>query len=89
MPAGRRGFFYEAWADGQGWLKVLAPASECSRIDAAFLEDERRSMGDIWFRQEYGCEFIDSSECIFDRDLILAAIRDDIEPLFPELMGRR
>jgi hypothetical protein len=83
-PAGRRGFFYETWASGQAWLKVSAPATECSRIDAAFLEEERRSMGDKFFRQEYGCEFIDSSECIFDRDLILAAMRDDIEPLFPE-----
>ena len=83
-PAGRRGVFYETWANGQAWLKVSAPATECSRIDAAFLEEERRSMGDMFFRQEYGCEFIDSSECIFDRDLILAAMRDDIEPLFPD-----
>ena len=88
-PAGRRGFFYEAWANEPEWLKVSAPATECSRIEPAFLENERRSLGDKWYRQEYCCEFLDSSECIFDRDLILAAIRDDIEPLFPELMRRR
>jgi hypothetical protein len=64
----------------------VGPGSECPRIKASFLEAERRSMGDTFFRQEYGCEFLDSSECLFDRDLILSAFRDDIEPLFPELM---
>lgn len=87
-PAGKRGFFYEEWSGSEDWMRVSAPASECARIRPAFLERQQRSGADPLFRQEYCCEFMDSMNCLFDRDLVLSAMRDDIEPLFPELMGR-
>src|SRR5262249_21571126 len=30
---------------------------DCPRITPAFIEDERRSLGDAWVRQEYECSF--------------------------------
>ena len=62
-PFGKRGFFYEAWAHGGAeWERVRVPADECPRIPARFLEEEKATMGERWFRQEYLCEFVDASE---------------------------
>ncbi len=58
-PAGKRGFFYEAWAHGDEWERHTAPATQCPRIRPSFLEEERRAMGEAWFAQEYLCEFSD------------------------------
>jgi hypothetical protein len=80
-PAGKRGFFHEIWtAGGPGWLRVSVPATECARIGAAFLEEERRSLGP-WFRQEYLCEFMGNDDSLFDADLLRSAVRSDIPKL--------
>ncbi len=70
-PYGKRGFFYDAW--------VRVPATECPRIQAPFLEEERAHMGPAWFRQEYLCEFVDSGGTVFNRDLVEAALDDSVE----------
>jgi len=81
-PYGQRGFFYDEWANGgDRWERVSVPASECARIPASFLEEERASMGDRWFRQEYCCEFVGEEGCLFDAELIRRAINYDLEPL--------
>jgi hypothetical protein len=81
-PQGRAGFFYQEWANGGDiWTRVSAPATECVRIDAAFLEEERRTMGDGKFRQEYLCEFVDVDGTLFDRDAIERMFRADVEVL--------
>jgi hypothetical protein len=57
-PYGKRGFFYEAWAKGgDDWARIEVPAERISRITPEFLAQERRAMGELWFRQEYGCSF--------------------------------
>jgi hypothetical protein len=86
-PAGKRGFFYEEWQHGgEDWTRVTVTAAECSRIPAKFLEEERKTMGDRAFRQEYCCEFADADESLFDSDVIRAAITDEVKPLI--LQGR-
>jgi hypothetical protein len=61
-PFGKRGFFYETWENGgKEWERFRAPATECSRIKEAFLEEERATMGERCFRQEYLCEFEDTA----------------------------
>jgi hypothetical protein len=81
-PCGKRGFFYEAWANGgPEWERIRVPASECARIAPKFLEEERATMGDRWFLQEYGCDFTDSEDGVFDRDLVEQAFSDDFEAL--------
>jgi hypothetical protein len=57
-PYGKRGFFYDAWANGgDDWARIEIPASRISRIAPNFLERERRRIGASWFRQEYECSF--------------------------------
>jgi hypothetical protein len=81
-PNGKRGFFYEEWANGgERWTRVEARGEECARIPAAFLAEERETMGDRWFRQEYCCEFVEAEGSLFDEELIRKAIRDDLKPL--------
>ncbi len=75
-PFGRRGFFHETWTDGDDWVRVEAPATECSRIKKEYLDEERKAMGDAWFRQEYLCEFMDDERQMFDRDLLMSALED-------------
>jgi hypothetical protein len=57
-PYGRRGFFHDAWTNGgDDWQRIEVPAEKVPRITAAFLAEERRALGDSWFRQEYQCSF--------------------------------
>ena len=50
--------------------RVKAPATECARYSAAFLEEERRNCPEEYFRQKYLCEFGDTADTVFDRDLV-------------------
>jgi len=81
-PCGKRGFFWEAWERGGAeWERVRATAAECPRISEGFLREERRAMGDRWFRQEYCCEFGDVMGGVFDGDLMERAMSEDFEEL--------
>ena len=59
-PFGKRGFFHREWHGGGAWERVLVTAAQCPRIPADFLDEERRQMGEVWFNQEYLCEFTDA-----------------------------
>lgn len=81
-PNGKRGFFYEEWEHGDAeWYRVSATATECPRISSEFLEEERRSLGAEWFRQEYLCEFVNDGTMLFSPELVDAAMDDDLEPI--------
>jgi hypothetical protein len=81
-PHGQRGFFYETWTrGGDEWERIRVAAEECPRIPARFLEEERQTLGERWFRQEYGCEFVNSSSGLFDRELVERAITAEVTPL--------
>jgi hypothetical protein len=57
-PDGKRGFFYETWAHGgPEWARIQVPAGEVSRIRPEFLAEERRTLGEAYYRQEYECSF--------------------------------
>jgi len=80
-PFGKRGWFYEAWTGTEAWERVRVLAGECPRIPAEFLAEERRALGERWYRQEYECSFEDTIDAVFSHDDILAALCDDA-PLF-------
>jgi len=81
-PFGKRGFFYEEWVGPGNWLRIQVEAQHCPRIPKEFLEEERRSLGDLWFRQEYCCEFIDNQEQLFGREMLDRALDKDVDPFF-------
>ncbi len=82
-PHGKRGHYHEAWRDGgPEWLKIEVTALDCPRISEDFLEQERQALGDLWLRQEYGCEFLETVDQVFRYDDIERALSDEVEPLF-------
>jgi hypothetical protein len=57
-PYGKRGFFYREWHDRLAtWRRVRVTWRDCPRIVPAFIEEEKRSQGKSWIRQEYECSF--------------------------------
>jgi hypothetical protein len=57
-PCGKRGFFWEARAQGgDDWVRVEVPAAQVPRIKPTFREQERCVMGEAYFRQEFCCSF--------------------------------
>jgi hypothetical protein len=82
-PAGKRGFFWETWErGGDRWTRIAVPATECPRISKAFLEEERARKGDRTFRQEYLCEFVQSSDSLFREEDVAGCISDRIPVLW-------
>jgi hypothetical protein len=80
-PYGKRGVFFEEWTreSDQDWERYEIPATECPRIPVRFLEEERRSMPEWWFRQEYLCAFEETQDQVFTHAMIEGARADDVE----------
>ena len=84
-PFGKRGFFYKEFSEGGAdWHRVKITAQMCPRISAEWLEQERRTIGDWWFAQEYLCEFVDSIDQVFATEDIMRALDPEVQPLFLE-----
>jgi hypothetical protein len=78
-PFGTRGWWYEAWRSTERWERYEVPATMCPRISPDFLEEEQRTIGEWWFRQEYLCEFLDAESSAFRRVDIDNAFSQEIE----------
>lgn len=91
-PFGKRGVFYEEWAQAErtertggvpAYARFAVRAEECPRIPAAFLAEERRKLG-VLYMQEYGCQFLDVVTALFRTEDVAAALDNDLEPYFQE-----
>jgi len=82
-PAGKRGWFYEAWTGGSAdWHRVRVPASECPRITAEFLAEELKELGAQRFSEEYELAFLEPDEAVFPTAIVDAAFVPEIRPLW-------
>ena len=89
-PNGRSGFFFREWSAGDinstgsngKWLRIRAAAEECPRIPAGFLAEEKLTLSDEMFRQDYCCEFVCADGSLFDEDRIRACFTSDLPPLW-------
>src|SRR5919204_2521369 len=45
-PHGTRGWWYDAWRGDEPWHRVEVPATACPRISPAFLDEEKRTLGE-------------------------------------------
>lgn len=89
-PFGKRGWFFEEWAKAEKEaLAVLRPrwetyrvkASMCPRIPHDFLVEQKESLGDRWYRQEFECSFEDPIDAVFAEEDIQRAVRHDVQPI--------
>ena len=82
-PYGKRGHFFNEWQNGgEDWKRIEIPATKCPRISSEDLERQRRSLGSMFFRQEFCCEFVETIDTVFGYDMVQEAFSDDIKPLF-------
>ncbi|MGB9793341.1 MAG: terminase large subunit domain-containing protein [Desulfofundulus sp.] len=82
-PFGKRGHFFKEWTEGgDTWERIQVTAYECPRISREFLEEERQTLGEWWFRQEYLCEFVETDDQLFTYDQVAEALSDEVRPLF-------
>jgi hypothetical protein len=91
-PYGKRGFFYQAWANGgPEWHRVEVPAGNVPRITADFLDDERRNLGESWFRQEYCCSFESVEGLVYPNfnTCVLASRGESVPGAMPRVEGKR
>lgn len=92
-PFGKRGFFWDTWeatlepgsqawqAIGRHWERFEVPATECPRITPEFLDEERRTLGEMWFLQEYFCAFCETLDSVFAYEDVMGALNDAITPI--------
>jgi hypothetical protein len=80
-PFGKRGHFFDEWHNPQDWHRISIPANECSRISADFLKQEKASLGEWWFQQEYMCQFVETEDQLFRYNEIMEALDDKIRPV--------
>ena len=79
-PFGKRGWWHEAWTSGgPSWTRIRVTAEDCPRISAEFLAEERVTLGEWLYRQEYLCEFEESSAQIFSEEAIAAMFASHVE----------
>jgi Terminase large subunit, T4likevirus-type, N-terminal len=87
-PMGKRGVFYEQWtSEGGPWERTKVTAHDCPRISPEFLAEQRRTLGERWFKQEYLCSFEETIDQVFATDSILAAFDSDEAPLFAGMVA--
>ena len=68
-PFGKLGWWAEAWRSGGDlWERYEVPATRCPRISPAFLEEQRRTRGEWFYRQEFNCEFVDGVNNVFNSE---------------------
>jgi len=80
-PFGKSGTFWEEWSKGIGWDRYHVTAEQVDRIKPSFLAQERRTMPEAWFLQEYMAEFTEAEDAVFRGEDIDALLSDDVELL--------
>jgi hypothetical protein len=81
-PAGKRGAFFTAWTEGTGWQRTRVPADQCPRLPAWFLDEEKRELGDLMYRQEYLLEFLDDGLACFPVELVEKAFDPQLRSIW-------
>lgn len=78
-PFGKQGWFWRAWVRAttppipKHMYADRVTAEMIPRISPEFLANERSELGDLVFRREYGCEWLDSENQVFASELIAMA----------------
>jgi len=100
-PHGKQGFFHDVWShQGEtdpngdemldmedGWERYRVKATENKRASEEWLENERSSVTERTFRQEYLCEFVETEEQVFSYDLIQSLFTDSVKPMFDGIVS--
>ncbi|MFV2044264.1 MAG: terminase large subunit domain-containing protein [Anaerolineales bacterium] len=82
-PWGKLGVFADTWhEENSSWKKIEINAYDCPRITDEFLAEAKASMPEVFYLQEYHCQFSDRVSQVFSFEEIMGAISADVVPLF-------
>jgi hypothetical protein len=85
---GRRGWFWHEWEQGgDEWHRERITWEQIPRFNPEWIARTRRRLGEWLFRQEFGCEFLDTDDQVFASELIARAFTSAVTPLFLEATG--
>lgn len=73
-PRGKAGYFYECSLK-DNFTKFYVNAEDCPRHDPEHLKNERETMSDLEYAQEYKAQFLDDLRRLFSDDLIKACCK--------------
>jgi hypothetical protein len=88
-PLGQRGWFYEACkqcedarvrGEPEPYKFFKRTCWDCPRLDREFIEQERKMIGDYWFRQEYEVEFLSQEGAVFRSEDVDRMLQSKEEP---------
>lgn len=82
-PNGRQGYFFEAFeGTAQDVFEgIRVKWTDCPRIRPERMEQEKIALGDLYFRQEYGAEFITPQGAFFGNTGILSFMDEEDPPI--------
>ncbi len=75
-PKGKRGWFHEAWITENTWSKHLVKLGDSPHITMHDLEELRKTMSPLEWRQEMMCEFLDEVNAFISYEKILECVED-------------
>jgi len=74
-PWGRDHIYYRSFKNPNYWSQHVK-AEQCPLITPAFLEEQRRDIGELRYKMEYDAEFVEDENSFFKQDLIRQCIED-------------
>jgi hypothetical protein len=81
-PFGQRGWYHQEWLEGKDWERIEAHIEDCPRYTKEKLEQQRQSMGERWYRQEFELSFEGSVDSAFNPSEVRRAFKNTTGALF-------
>lgn len=76
---GKRGWFWREWVSSDvEWHRVKITWKDIPRFKREWIERTRRRLGEWMFRQEFGCEFLDTDDQLYATELVEAALKPKV-----------
>jgi Terminase large subunit, T4likevirus-type, N-terminal len=83
-PHTKAGVFYDTWtSDDPEWQRIRVELGSCKRITQAFLDRERKNLGETAWRTDYLLEFLDDLEAAFSTEVIDGIFNPHLRALWP------
>ena len=83
-PFGQRGYMFEQFTGNNPiWERYKVTAEQCPRISPEFLEEQRVTLGERWYNQEFMCSFEEAMGQVFSTASIEQAFDTDMEVWYP------
>jgi hypothetical protein len=85
---GKRGWFWREWTSSDlEWLRVKITWEHIPRFKPEWIVRTRRRLGEWMFRQEFGCEFLDTDDQLYATELVMAALSPAVASFGLPMLG--